>query len=146
MRRIIGYDANALYLSTMLRDMPGGKGEVKKYTGQEGLDRVKDNKLFGFAEVDIEIPQKLWMKFEEMPPFFFTRQIPEQAVPQHMKDYMERTGRKKRRWKKAGWSPVSKKASSVCAPFAVVRESRSSDHSGVPYYRLQTKKSAEVVR
>ena len=79
----------------MLRDMPGGKGEVKKYTGQEGLDRVKDNKWFGFAEVDIEIPQKLWMKFEEMPPFFFTRQIPEQAVPQHMKDYMERTGRKR---------------------------------------------------
>ena len=94
-RRIIGYDANALYLSTMLRDMPGGKGEVKKYTGQEGLERVKDNKWFGFAEVDIEIPQKLWMKFEEMPPFFFTRQIPEQAVPQHMKDYMEHTGRKR---------------------------------------------------
>ena len=94
-RRIIGYDANALYLSTMLREMPGGKGEVKKYTGKEGLERVKDNKWFGFAEVDIEIPQKLWMKFEEMPPFFFTRQIPEQAVPQHMKDYMERTGRKR---------------------------------------------------
>ena len=56
---------------------------------------MKDNKWFGFAEVDIEISQKLWMKFEEMPPFFFTRQIPEQAVPQHMKDYMERTGRKR---------------------------------------------------
>ena len=38
-RRIIGYDANALYLSTMLREMPGGKGEVKKKTGQEGLER-----------------------------------------------------------------------------------------------------------
>ena len=93
--RIIGYDANALYLSTMLRDMPGGKGEVVNYTGQEGLERIRDNKWFRFAEVDIEIPQKLWMKFEEMPPFFFTRQIPEQAVPQHMKDYMERTGRKR---------------------------------------------------
>ena len=50
---------------------------------------------FGFAEVDIEIPQKLWMKFEEMPPFFFTKQIPDEAVPQHMKAYMERTGRKR---------------------------------------------------
>ena len=36
-RRIIGYDANALYLSTMLRDMPGGKGKVVNYAGQEGL-------------------------------------------------------------------------------------------------------------
>ena len=126
--------------------MPGGKGEVKNYTGQEGLERVKDNKWFGFAEVDIEIPQKLWMKFEEMPPFFFTRQIPEQAVPQHMKDYMERTGRKRGDGKKLVGALSAKKASSVCAPFAVVRESRSSDHSGVPYYRLQTNKSAEVVR
>ena len=95
MPHIISYNANALYFSTMLRDMPGGKGEVKKYTGQEGIERVKDSKWFGFAEVDIEIPQKLWMKFEEMPPFFYTRQIPKQAVPQHMKDYMERTGRKR---------------------------------------------------
>ena len=35
------------------------------------------------------------MKFEEMPPFFFTEQIPDQAVPQHMKEYMEWTGRKR---------------------------------------------------
>ena len=93
--RIIGYDANTLYLSTMLRDMLGGKGEVVHYDNpQEGLEGVKDNKWFGFTEVDIEIPQKLWMKFEVMPPFFFTSQIPDQAVPQHMKDYMEHTGRK----------------------------------------------------
>ena len=53
---------------------------------------------------------------------------------------------KKRRWEKAGWGPVSKKAAAVCATFAVVRESRRSDHSGVSHYRLPTNKSAEVVR
>ena len=28
-----------------------------------------------------------------MPPFVFTKQIPGEAVPQHMKDYCERTGK-----------------------------------------------------
>jgi len=35
------------------------------------------------------------MKFEEMPPFFFTKQIPDEPVPQHMKDYLQCTGRKR---------------------------------------------------
>ena len=35
------------------------------------------------------------MKFEEMPLFFFTKHIYDEAVPQHMKDYMERTGKKR---------------------------------------------------
>lgn len=35
------------------------------------------------------------MKFEEMPPFFFTKQIPAGVVPQHMLKYLERTGRKR---------------------------------------------------
>ena len=58
------------------------------------MNALKQRSWFGFAEVDIEIPQTLWMKFEEMPPFFFTRQIPHEAVPDHMKHYMAHTGRK----------------------------------------------------
>ena len=140
-RRIIGYDANALYLSTMLRDMPGGKGEVVHYDNlQEGLERVKDNKWFVFAEVDIEIPQKLWMKFEEMPPFFFTSR----ATAHERLHGMHRE--KKRRRKKAGWWAVSEKAAAVCTTDAVVRESQCCDHGGVPHYRLPTNKSVEVVR
>ena len=30
-----------------------------------------------------------------MPPFFFTKQIPDEALPQYMKDYVARTGRKR---------------------------------------------------
>lgn len=48
------------------------------------------------AEVDMEIPETLWMMFEELPPFFFTKQIPDEAVPQHMKIYCECTGRTSR--------------------------------------------------
>ena len=92
--KIVGYDANALYLSAMSRDMPGGKGEVVVYDNpQEGVKRVRDPYWFGFAEVDIQIPKRLWGKFEEMPPFFYNKQIPEQAVPSHMKAYRDRTGR-----------------------------------------------------
>lgn len=45
--------------------------------------------------MDIEIPEPLWPKFEEMLPFFFTRQIPDEAVPQHVKDYLQCTRKKK---------------------------------------------------
>ena len=104
-KRIIGYDANALYPSTMLREMPCGKEKVVRYKNPRDeavklISRLKEGTWFGFAEVDIEIPQKLWMKFEEMPPFFFTKRIPNEAVPQHMKDYMARTGRKRGEGKK----------------------------------------------
>ena len=92
--KIVGNDANALYLSAMARDMPGDKGEVVVYENpQQGVERVRDPDWFGFAEVDIQIPKSLWAKFEEMPPFFYNKQIPEQAVPLHMKAYRDRTGR-----------------------------------------------------
>ena len=99
-KRIIGYDANALYLSTMMREMPCGKETVVHYENQRGavaafISHLKAGKWFGFAEVDIKIPQNLWMKFEEMPPFFFTKHIPEEAVPQHMNDDMKRTAWKR---------------------------------------------------
>jgi len=110
-KKILGYDANALYLSTMLQDMPCGKERVVRYDGgiqtnrgfvsksKEGADlltrRLKEGSWFGFAEVDIEIPKRLWPKFSEMCPFFVNKQVREEAVPQHMMDYLARTGRKR---------------------------------------------------
>ena len=38
---------------------------------------------------------KFFMKFEDMPSFFFTKQNPDEAVPHHMKDYLQRTSRKR---------------------------------------------------
>ena len=104
-RRVIGYDTNALYLSTMLREMPCGKEAVVRYdTPTEAVccftERLKTGAWFGFAEVDIEIPKRLWMKFEEMPRFFYTKQVPDEAVPQDMKAYCHRTGRTRGEGKK----------------------------------------------
>ena len=96
-KNIVGYDANALYLSTMLRDMPCGNGRVVHYNNEAAApiltQRLKEEKWFGFAEVDIEIPEHLHPKFEEMCPFFYNREVPVEAVPQHMLDYLKRTKR-----------------------------------------------------
>jgi len=80
----------------MLRDMPCGRENVVHYDHLEEAagvfaPRMKAGAWFGFAEVDIEIPKCLWMKFEETPPFFHTKQVPVEAVPQHMKDYCRGT-------------------------------------------------------
>ena len=96
-KNIVGYDANALYLSTMLRDMPCGNGRVVHYNNEAAApiltQRLKEEKWFGFAEVDIEIPEHLHPKFEEMCPFFYNKEVPVEAVPQHMLDYLKHTKR-----------------------------------------------------
>ena len=63
-KNILGYDANALYLSTMLREMPCGKERVVHYEDEYQAEaapvlthRLKEGNWFGFAEVDIEIPK-----------------------------------------------------------------------------------------
>lgn len=53
-KNILGYDANALYLSTMLKDMPCGKGEVKHLKPKD-FPKIRNKEWFGFAEVNIEI-------------------------------------------------------------------------------------------
>ena len=93
-KNILGYDANALYLSTMLREMPCGKERVVHYEDDYQTEaapvlthRLKKGSWFGFAEVDIEIPKPLKQKFEEMCPFFYNKVVPVEVVPEHMLKY-----------------------------------------------------------
>ena len=84
----------------MLRDIPWGKERVIHYrnwavAASTFTEALRAGAWFGAAEVDIEIPELLWLKFEEMPSFFFTKQTPDKAVRQHMKDRLVRTGRKR---------------------------------------------------
>ena len=99
-QRILGYDTNALYLSTMMEEMPCGKEKVIHYTGGWAArtaphlaQTLKNLTWFGFAEVDIEIPEPLRPKFEEMCLFFYNKKVPVEAVPQQMLDYLKRTGK-----------------------------------------------------
>ena len=81
----------------MLRDMPCGKERVVHYNDEYQAEaapvlthRLKEGKWF---EVEIEIPEPLRSKFEEMCPFFYNKKVPVEAVPQQMLDYLKRTGR-----------------------------------------------------
>lgn len=81
----------------MLTDLLCVKEKVVQYqnpakTAPLFTEWLKAGTWFGFAEVDIKISKHLWIKFEKKT-FFFTKQIPDEAVPQHIKDYCERTGR-----------------------------------------------------
>ena len=98
-RRILGYDANSLYPSTMM-EMPCGPGVVITYNNPEAAASVFPQAMyseewFGFAEVDIEVLEELWPEFEEFPPLFINRSMPDNAVPQHMHDYLQNSGRKR---------------------------------------------------
>jgi len=57
------------------------------------MHRLKEGNWFGFSEVDIEIPERLHPKFEEMCPFFYNKTVPVEAVPKHMTDYLAQAGR-----------------------------------------------------
>ena len=104
-KRILGYDANALYLSTMLNDMPCGKEKVIDYedpvlAATELKNAIINGKLFGFVKCKLATPKTLWTKFEEMPPIFVNREVLEAAVPKEMWDYLTRKGRKRTTGKK----------------------------------------------
>ena len=99
-KRILGYDANSLYPSTMMKEMPCGPGFVQTYNHPEAYARIlpqliSSGEWFGFAEVDIEVLQESWAEFEEIPPLFINRSVPNSAVPQHMHDYLQHSKRKR---------------------------------------------------
>ena len=82
----------------MAKEMPCGQEKVWHFKGPVKAAGVIARKLqsgewFGFAEVDIEVPQELWPKFEEMSPLFCNKEVPEEAIAPAMVDYLKRTGR-----------------------------------------------------
>ena len=97
-KRILGFDANSLYPSTMAKEMPCGKETVVHYedpvqAAKELIPKMYAKRWFGFAEVDIEVPRDMWEDFEEFPPIFINQSIGEEGIPQHMKDYLAKCGR-----------------------------------------------------
>ena len=55
---------------------------------------VIDDRLFGFLQVNIHVPEDLKEKFSEFDPLFLVDEVPQKMVPEHMKRYQEDTGRK----------------------------------------------------
>ena len=96
-RSVLGQDANSLYLFCSGQEMPCGKEKVFKCNPAEQdeiIQNVLNDKLFGFFEVDIEVPEQKRKRFSEFCPLFVISEVPEDQIPQHMKDYKINTGRK----------------------------------------------------
>ena len=98
---VIGFDANSLYLYCSGQEMPCGKEkyvEVEEPTNPKFINTVCEDvlsdDLFGFCQVDIQVPDNLKDKFEEFSPLFVVHSIPENLVPENMKEYQRLTGRK----------------------------------------------------
>ena len=104
-RAVLGFDANSLYLYCSGQEMPCGKEKVFRCNGgveekperakqDEIIQNVLNDELFGFFQVDIEVPKQLQKRFSEFSPLFILAEVPEEQIPQHMKDYKINTGRK----------------------------------------------------
>ena len=100
-RVFMGSDANSLYLHGSGDVMPCGKDTLvlnKKPFDQKGTAKLSKDvlkgKVFGFAQVDIEVSDQLYDKFIEMSPLFAVQEIPDRDIPEEMKIYKEKTGRK----------------------------------------------------
>ena len=96
-RSVQGLDANSLYLFCSGQEMPCGKEKVfhcDPAEKNEIIQNVLNDKLFGFFEVDIEVPEQKRKRFSEFCPLFVISEVPEDQIPQHMKDYKINTGRK----------------------------------------------------
>ena len=96
-RTVLGLDANSLYLFCSGQEMPCGKEKVFQNPEEKDklIQNVLNDKLFGFFQVDIEVPEQLLDKFSEFSPLFILSEVPEDQIPQHMQDYKINTGRKK---------------------------------------------------
>ncbi|KAG4043780.1 hypothetical protein PC123_g20757 [Phytophthora cactorum] len=90
-KKIIGYDANALYLWALGNEMPCGRlTTVKAYDGI--IDDIKADKVFGFLECDIRTPEHHKQYFGDMTPIFKNVLIDctnESVIGKHMFDYNE---------------------------------------------------------
>ena len=91
-RSVQGLDANSLYLFCSGQEMPCGKEKVFKCNPGEKdeiIQNVLNDKLF------VEVPEQKRKRFSEFCPLFVISEVPEEQIPQHMKDYKINTGRKK---------------------------------------------------
>ena len=100
-KSIIGYDANSLYLYCSGDVMPCGKETLvvnKKPFDQKRITKfsrhVLKGKVFGFVQVDIEVPDEVYDNFSEMPPLFVVQEISDCDIPEKMKIYQKKHGRK----------------------------------------------------
>ncbi|KAG2759877.1 hypothetical protein PC129_g19765 [Phytophthora cactorum] len=93
-KKVIGYDANALYVWALGNDMPCGRlTTIEAYPSI--VNDIESNKIFGFLERDIRTPEHLRGYFSEMTPIFKNVLIDcadEKVIGTHMYEYNQSRG------------------------------------------------------
>ena len=151
-QRILGFDANSPYPSTMTKEMLCGKETVLHYedpvqAAKDVIPRLYSKRWFGFAEVDIEVPRDLWETFEEFPPIFVNQSVGLEGVPQHMQNYLAKSNRSFLPDQKKLLGVLQTKKVLLYVPsFEVVIRAWSPNHGRLPHYRLHTPKNLRLVR
>ena len=84
--------------------IPCGKDSLvvnKKLFDQKRIAKFSKDflkgKVIGFAQVDIEIPDELYDKFSQMAPIFVVQEVPHCDIPEEMKIYKKKTGRREQK-------------------------------------------------
>ena len=95
---INGWDASSLYLYCSGQEMPCDKESYVEVSNPRIIkdlrDKVMTSELFRFLQVGTHVPDGLQEKFNEFFPLFIVDEVPEDKIPQDMKDYQKRTDRK----------------------------------------------------
>ena len=93
-KSVIGYDLNSLYLYCSGDIMPCGKETLvvnSKPFHQNRIAKfsknVSEEKVFGFVQVQIEVPDEFYDKFSEMAPLSLVQEIPDRDIPEEKKIY-----------------------------------------------------------
>jgi len=89
-KHVLGFDANALYLWAIAQVMPTGDYiHVHEYDLNQLKQDVMHDKLFGFVECDIRVPDNLYNHFSEMCPIFKNTDIhgTKDIIGKHMYEY-----------------------------------------------------------
>ena len=97
-KKIIGYDANALYLYCIAQPMLCGElkyiplKNTKTYMTQmqEIINDVMNDKLFGIIDCNIEVPENLYEYFAEFPPLFINVEYSSDRGGEYMKNVIEK--------------------------------------------------------
>ena len=149
-RAVLGFDANSLYLYCSGQEMPCRKekvfhcdsgAEAKPKQSSEKQDELIQNvlndELFGFFEVDIEVPEQLRDKFSELSPLFIIDEVPEeQNTTTYERLSNQHRKKKDQKQQKTSWSNESRKDSSLFETAQMVPKPRFAGHKNSQVYFL----------
>lgn len=102
-KKIVGFDANALYLWCLGEEMPCGKlyyQETDDFSFYQKSLMSNVFPFFGFLEVDIEVPEDKWEYFGELSPIFVNKEYDESVCGEYTAKVLEKLKRKPSKSKK----------------------------------------------